>query len=202
MPKIAFLLVFSSIIFFACTPSGPKTQMGFYNDSGRVLNIVIEDEEFNYYDEFLKPQSTSFYYSDTGTFDLIVYEEDGSFYREVKNFRISETEGSCNYLWVDLAAEFPAVVVNFNSLYEEGGFYAQSVRQYQSTELIYQAIENTEQPFIPGIYYQCEFVNPFEPIPSSIDVGDNVYGIVPLDQHYDNLEDLYTYLSEYIEKYN
>lgn len=176
--------------------------MGFYNDSDRVLNIVIEDEEYSYYDEFLEPHSTSFYYSDTGTFDFIVYEEDGSFYRDLSNFQVKETEGTCNYLWVDLEAKFPAIIVNYNTFYENGGFYAQSVRQYQSTELIYQVIDNTEQAFIPSIYYQCEFVNPFDPMPNSIDVGDNVYGIVPLDKNYDNLEDLYTYLSEYIEKYN
>jgi hypothetical protein len=202
MSKLSVFYLFFIIFLSSCGESTPKRQLGFFNNSDRVLNIVIEDEKYSYYDKFIDPQSTIYYYGDTGTFDFVVYEEDGAFLRQESDVQIRENPGTLeNYLWFDLEGENPILVANLNSYYG-GSSFVENMTKYQSLELVHKYIQHSSPPFEPDLYYQSEIVHPFESMPSEVDLGDNVYAIIPLDNGYEDLDELHSYIITYIEKYN
>ncbi|MGB1247623.1 MAG: hypothetical protein ACPG4Z_01970 [Chitinophagales bacterium] len=203
MKQLYLSLVVIVFFLFSCGESGPKRQLGFYNNSDQTLNLVIEDEEFSYYDEFIEPYSTGYYYIDTGTYDFVVWDEEGYFVREVLSYKVNENPSTAieNYLLFDLAAEYPTVVANLNSFYEGGWDYTQSVHSYKDKGLIHKYIDNTEMPFEPDFYYQTEWIHPFDDeMPNTIDAGDNVYAIIPLDMDYTYEEDVEEAIVNYIQE--
>lgn len=201
MSKISFFLILCSIFLFSCKESGTKRQLGFFNTSDRTLNIVIEDSTTIYFDEFIAPQSTFFYSADQGTFDFIFYEEDGTFLREALAVEINENKGTTgNYLWFDLEGENPILIANLNSYY--GGSFTDQMTQFQNKELFHKYIKDSSIPFEPDLYHQSEPVQRISKMPSSVDMVDNVYAIIPMGQDYEMEKDILNYVLNYLEKYN